>query len=117
MRAGTVILYLGLGAAYAYLGWNEPYSWWVVSGFLLLHVGVGFAIGRWWACLLPLGWALVAVSADGYDTPLHIIILFQTPLFWGPALALGVLFHRLGDPIRRSLPLRSTTANSRMPNR
>ena len=39
MRAGTVILYLGLGAAYAYLGWNEPYSWWVVSGFLLLHVG------------------------------------------------------------------------------
>jgi hypothetical protein len=116
VRAGAVVFYLGLGAAYSYLGWNQPYSWWVVSAFLLIHVVTGFLIGRWWAVLLPLVWALVSVGADGYDTPLHVIVLFQTPFFWAPALALGVLLRHAGrEPMRRRFPLRSTRANSRMP--
>lgn len=120
-KAAAVLVYLGAGAAYSYLGWNQPFSWWVVSAFLLLHLATGFVIGRWWAVLLPLAWALVSIGAHGYDTPLRIIILFQTPLFWAPAIALGVALRRLGDysgrgdPTRTRFPRRSTRANSRMP--
>jgi hypothetical protein len=102
-RAAVVLAYLAVCAAFRVLFWGpwdgtspDPTSWWMLSALLLFHVAVGAAINRWWAVLLPLAWAALSVRAEGYDTPVSIIILFQTPFFWAPALAVGVALRKLG---------------------
>jgi hypothetical protein len=104
-----VFAYLGLCAAYSFLIWGpwdgtygNPTSWRALGMIAILHVVAGAAIGRWWAILLPVGWALLSVPAEGYDTPVWIIILFQTPFFWAPALAVGVALRRLAWPCLRA---------------
>jgi hypothetical protein len=102
-RWAVVLVYLAVGAAYSFLFWGpwdgtdpNPTSWWALSALLLFHVVMGAAIGRWWAILLPLAWSALSVSAEGYDTPVWAIILFQTPFVWAPALAVGVALRKLG---------------------
>jgi hypothetical protein len=76
--------------------WN---SWWFDALLLGFHVLVGAAVARWWAVALPLAWALVSIPAEGYDTPVTIGILFQTPFYWAPGVVLGVAIGKLGlDP-------------------
>jgi hypothetical protein len=103
-----VVLYLGTGAALSYLVWGpwegvdpRPFSWWVISLVFAFHVAVGAAIGRWWAVILPLVWALLSIPADGYDTPVWVQIAFQTFFLWAPALALGVASAQI---LRRMRP-------------
>jgi hypothetical protein len=81
--------------------WN---SWWFDGLLLGFHVLVGAALRRWWALALPLAWALVSIPAEGYDTPVAIGILFQTPFYWAPAVALGVATGKLGLDPRSSRP-------------
>ena len=102
MRFVAALVYLAVGATYSFLFWGpwdgtdpNPTSWWALSALLLFHVVVGAAIGRWWAILLPLAWSALSIPAEGYDTPVWIIVLFQTPFFWAPALALGVAARKL----------------------
>jgi len=97
MKAAAALVYLAAGAAYTYLVWGpwdgvgfDPTSSSMLAVLVLLHIVVGAAIGRWWAVLLPLAWSILSVPAEGYDTPVWIIILFQTPFLWAPAVAFGV---------------------------
>jgi hypothetical protein len=107
-RSAVVCVYLAVGAAYSFLIWGpwdgtygNPTSWWALGALTFLHVVAGAAIGRWWAVLLPLAWSALSVPAEGYDTPVWIIILFQTPFFWAPALAVGVALRKLGRRFAR----------------
>ncbi|HEX5467515.1 MAG TPA: hypothetical protein VFW80_00550 [Gaiellaceae bacterium] len=93
----------------SYLVWGpwdgvdgQAHAWWVFAALALFHVAVGAAISRWWAVGLPLAWALLSVGAEGYDTPVWIVILFQAPLAWAPAVAIGVAARKLG---RRPSPV------------
>jgi len=70
----------------------------VLLGLVALQPAVGFAIGRWWALVLPFAWALVSLGAEGYDIPVTTQLLFQAPFLWIPALALGVALRRIAWP-------------------
>jgi hypothetical protein len=59
------------------------------------HVVTGYAVGRWWALGLPVAWAALSAGAEGYDTPVAVLIAFGLPLFWLPAVASGVGARRL----------------------
>jgi hypothetical protein len=111
-RALAVAVYLAAGAAVSYLVWGPwegvdpwPFSFWVLGLLFVFHLFVGAAIGRWWAVLLPLAWALISFGAEGYDTPVAIVLLFQTPFLWAPALFVGVAGRKLAAAVR------STTAS------
>lgn len=64
-------LYLALGCIFIYGVWNSRESFGegnvtialIVFLFVAVHVGFGFAIGSWWAVLLPFALALLAVPA------------------------------------------------------
>ena len=63
-------VYLAVGAAFIYGIWNTGGFPERTSAALLLgglvagaSIGVGFAVGRWWALLLPYALVLVAVPA------------------------------------------------------
>ncbi len=95
------IAYLIVGACVTYLVWNRydgvawwPFSWPFVAALAVAHVLAGYLIVRWWALALPLGWAALSLGAEGYDTPVAILIAFQTPFLWLPALAVGVVAAR-----------------------
>jgi hypothetical protein len=101
-RTIAAAVYLAFGAAVSYLVWGpwggvdpRPHSWWVYFLIIAFHTGVGLVIGRWWALALPLAWALLSLGAEGYDTPVWILIAFQTPFLWVPAIALGVAGSKL----------------------
>jgi hypothetical protein len=111
-RAVAVTVYLAAGAAVSYLVWGPwegvdpwPFSFWVLGLLFVFHLFVGAAIGRWWAVVLPLAWALISLGAEGYDTPVSIVLLFQTPFLWAPALLVGVAGRKLATAVR------STTAS------
>jgi hypothetical protein len=95
--AGTLTVTYALwnrydGVAYDPAWATEPRVW---AALLVLHVLVGAAVGRWWALLLPLAWVLLSWPAEGYDTPVWVVVAFSTPVYWIPALAAGVLVRRL----------------------
>jgi hypothetical protein len=71
---------------------------------LAAHVVTGYAVGRWWTLGLPVAWAALSAGAEGYDTPVAVLIAFGLPLFWLPAVALGVGARRL----RARRPARSS---------
>jgi len=105
VRFGAAIAYGVCAAAYSYLVWGpwdgthgNPISWWALTTLVFLHVLAGAAIGRWWAVLLPFAWSAISVPAEGYDTPVWVIILFQAPFLWMPALACGVALRRAAWP-------------------
>ena len=96
--AAALYLAVTLTVSYAMLG---PYDgveyeprWAGTIAFevalLALHVAAGAAIARWWALALPVAWALPSFGAEGYDTPVSAILLFHAPIFWIPAVAVGV---------------------------
>ena len=98
-------VYLGLMLTLSYAVWG-PYDGvehdpaWAAGDRLwpalfVLHAAAGAAIGRWWALALPIAWALLSVSAGGYDTPVWVVIAFNLPLYWLPAVALGVIARRI----------------------
>jgi hypothetical protein len=89
--------------------WN---SWWFDALLLGFHVLIGVAVRRWWSLALPLVWALVSIPAGGYDTPVAIGVLFQTPFFWSPALALGVAIGKVGFGPRARRPLEATSSRT-----
>ena len=65
------MLYLGLGCAFIYGVWDKREGFGestaaaalIVAIAIGVHVGFGFAIGKWWALLLPFALALLAVPA------------------------------------------------------
>jgi len=69
---------------------------------VLLHALVGALVGRWWALALPLAWIVLSLGAEGYDTPVPVLIAFTTPFYWAPAIAVGVAARKTGERIRRS---------------
>ena len=100
----AVAVYLAATAAISYYVWGpwegvdgRAHGWWAFAALALFHVAVGAAIARWWAVALPLAWALMSVGAGGYDTPVWIIVLFQAPFSWAPAVAIGVAARKLGS--------------------
>ncbi|TMJ98346.1 MAG: hypothetical protein E6G67_00450 [Actinobacteria bacterium] len=101
-EAAAALVYLTGTSLLSYLVWGpwdgvDPtvHAWWVYGLVLVLHAGVGAWIGRWWAVALPILWAVISIPAGGYDTPLVVVIAFQTPLFWAPAILIGVVARRL----------------------
>jgi hypothetical protein len=105
-RDAAVVLYLAITLTVSYVLWGpydgvEPawaFSWWMFGTLLCLHVVVGSVIGRWWAVALPVVWAFGSAWAEGYDTPVTTVILFQSAFFWIPALAIGVVLRKLMTP-------------------
>jgi hypothetical protein len=68
---------------------------WVLAVLVAAHVGAGVLIGRFWAVALPLAWAAIALPATGDgETPPSLVLLFQAPFFWCPAILLGVLVRK-----------------------
>lgn len=71
MREMYAALYLALGCVFIYGVWNSKESFGegnvamaaIVLLLVAVHVGFGFAIGSWWALLLPFALALLAVPA------------------------------------------------------
>jgi hypothetical protein len=109
MRWAAAAAFLLVGAAMSYLVWGRwdgvdprPFVWWTLLALAGFHVLTGFAIGRWWAVLLPLAWSAVSVGAGGYDIPVATQLLFQAPFFWMPALAAGVGLRKVAEPRLRA---------------
>ena len=80
--------------------WVSELSLWTL--LLVVHVGAGALIGRWWALALPVAWVVLSVPADGYDTPVWVGIAFNLPLTWLPALVLGLAVRKAVE--RRASP-------------
>lgn len=105
----VVLGYLAVATAVSYGIWDrydsvEPdyaFSWLVYGPLLAFHVAVGLLIQRWWGLLLPLGWMTLSLGAEGYDTPVSVLIAFGMPFYWLPSLATGIAAARLA----RGLPL------------
>ncbi len=65
------VVYLALGSAFVYLIWNTIERFDAITARpvlavvlgLLAHAGFGFAIGSWWALLLPYALIVVALPA------------------------------------------------------
>jgi hypothetical protein len=102
------VLYVALGCVFVYGVWNtrEGFGESTAAATLIVvlaigvHVGFGFAIGKWWALLLPFALALLAVPAGfpptGDREPLPIWLV---QIYLGIAEALlmvpGILTHKL----------------------
>ena len=69
MKYVAVLVYLELMTAWIYGAVaNEPndISPWLALPLLVgVQIGLGFALGRWWVCLVPFVLALIAIPA-GY---------------------------------------------------
>jgi hypothetical protein len=80
---------------------NDAAGWATVTLLLVLHVAVGFAVGRWWALVLPFTWVAFAYplgypSANrGEPTVLWQGLLGLTPVAV-MMLGLGVALSTLG---------------------
>ena len=81
---------------------GEPRGDWIVLAALLAaHLAVGFAIGRWWALLLPFVVVFASIPLGhpstnrGEPWPIWWGLLAWVPLA-AAFLALGVGFRRLG---------------------
>ena len=75
---------------------------WLVPLLVLAQIGVGFAVRRWWAVLLPL--AVVLISVPAMDPPITPDNAEPFPIFFGllflipiavPMIALGVVAGRM----------------------
>jgi len=106
--------YLALTAAWIYglentsvrLGHEDLANWGTIVLFVALQIGLGFAVGRWWA-LLVYGLAIVVAIPAGrppwlyHDQPAP---LWRTLLYGAvlalPLMALGVALRRLGPRVR-----------------
>jgi hypothetical protein len=112
--AAGVASYLALTAAWIYgfentsvrLGHEDVAGWFSLALFAALQIGLGIAVGRWWA-LLVYGLAIAVAIPAGrppwlyHDQP---ATLWRTLLFGAvlalPLIALGVAFRRLGPRVR-----------------
>jgi hypothetical protein len=118
---GAALLYLVAMASWVYLVVDTPRrseSPWdsgaVFLAALLLHLGVGLAIGRSWALLLPLAAALIAVPA-GYaygDSPGDYDFFPVLPIWVGILFAQAILAPVLGAGIVTRIVLRKRRADA-----
>lgn len=102
-------LYLAAGAAFIYALWNTlgfPDSTPAAVGLGLLVVAanacVGFAVGSWWALLLPYALVLVAVPAgfppaEGREVLPIWLVQAWLATFQAVFVLLGILAGKLGD--------------------
>jgi hypothetical protein len=112
LEAGAATAYLigALAVTYGIWGRHDGVGYepaWVSESILwtlllVVHVGAGALIGRWWALALPVAWVVLSVPADGYDTPVSVGIAFNLPLTWLPALVLGLAVRKAVE--RRASP-------------
>jgi hypothetical protein len=111
IELGAVAVYLGSMLALSYAFWG-PYDGveydpaWAARDelyvpLLVFHAAIGFAIGRWWALALPVAWTVLSAGAGGYDMPLWVILAFQLPFYWLPAIALGVAVRKIAEHVLR----------------
>ena len=100
--AATLAVSYAIWGPYDGVGYDPAWAGGVAFtiALLVLHVVTGFAIGRWWALVLPVLWAAASIGAEGYDTPVAILIAFGLPFLWLPAVALGVAARRLPARVR-----------------
>jgi peptidoglycan/LPS O-acetylase OafA/YrhL len=74
---------------------------WMLIPVLLAQIGVGYAVGQWWAALLPLGLVLIAVPA-GYgadasgDIPVWVGVLLSSAVA-APLIAIGVAARQISE--------------------
>jgi hypothetical protein len=116
----VVISYVVLAAAWIYLVLNTSRSddslqpnFWDSKSFLLLMgaivVGTGFLIGRWWAPVLALVPAVLALPAgyepDGYpEVPIWFYLGLQGLIFGVPLMAAGVAVRKAIYWVHRGSP-------------
>ena len=108
-------LYLSLECAFVYGVWNVRVGFGesvaaavlIVVFVLVVNVGLGFAVGSWWALLLPHALVLLAVPAgfppgdDREPLPIWLVLAWLTT-FQVLLVALGVAAHKLrSGPARR----------------
>ena len=106
--------YLGLLTLWIYAYANttlaEHGDWWLLLPILVgLQLAAGFAVGRWWAVLLPALVVLISVpagipepTADAAE-PLPIWFgLMYGAVFAGPLVMLGVAARRIYEQRTRS---------------
>ena len=107
MQLLAVVAYLAVITFWIYaVADTQPggaeWTFWLVPFLVLLHVGVGAAVGRWWAVLLPALVVLISVPA-GYaeitpenaePLPIWFGLLFALPLAV-PLVAVGVAGRKI----------------------
>lgn len=106
--AVVAAVYLGAMALWIYLVLDanvDDAPTWLLGPVALLHVGVGYATGRWVTLLLAPATVFLAMPAGypgsdfGDPLPLAAVIMFAAP-FGLVLLAIGVLWRRLGRRAR-----------------
>ena len=82
-------------------------SWWAVAPVALVQVGVGFALGSWWALVLPVPLPLIAYPAGvpesdyGEPLPLWFGMIYAVP-FAILTVFLGVVARKVSGYLSRA---------------
>lgn len=105
LKAAGVGAFLGGSAAAIYAPGTDNVELGLLglAAVVLLHLGCGAAIGRWWAVLLPALVVLIAIPSDSDpDVPFWGDYLFFLAVPAALLLGLGVLAGRIVRRRRRS---------------
>jgi hypothetical protein len=97
-RAAAAAAFVGGTAAWIYLAPDSSHGLLVVAALAalaLFHLAAGFAVGRWWAALLP---ALVTLTVVPADRDREIATWFDYLLF---AAVPGAVLLAAGVALRR----------------
>jgi hypothetical protein len=102
----TAAWFYGLENTSVRLGHEDVADWFSLAVFAALQIGLGIAVGRWWA-LLVYGLAIAVAIPAGrppwlyHDQP---AALWRTLLYGAvlglPLISLGVALRRLGPRVR-----------------
>jgi hypothetical protein len=128
MRYIVVLVYVVLLTIWIYGAVaNEPTDvppWLALPLLVAVQVGLGFALGRWWVCLVPFALILIAIPA-GYgngegDIPVWVGVMVMSAVAV-PLVASGVAvrqaFSRGGRGSRRGQGSAPLPASRRRPLR
>jgi hypothetical protein len=100
-RAGLgLVLYAALAASLATPLYDPLFAgddeWWLLPALLVFaHLGLGAAVGRWWALLLPLAFSLAFFLLGGAEELAWLWLILGAPLLVA-CTAIGLAFRRVG---------------------
>lgn len=99
-RAGLgLVLYAALAASLATPLYDPLFAgddeWWLLPALLVFaHLGLGAAVGRWWALLLPLAFSLAFFLLGGAEELAWLWLILGAPLLVA-CTAIGLAFRRV----------------------
>lgn len=105
-RWSLVLAYLALMALWIYgiaNRWDPGSGTWLLPLLVLVQLAAGFAIGRWWAVLLPV--VVVFVSVPAGNPPITPAYVEPWPIWSGLAIGapVGCLLVVIGVAARKIL--------------